>query len=352
MGSWRPFAIGQYRLGQLKGEAVAVWWADGKRCRYRLSVRTEIEGRDALARFARGRAITEAASLETIGAIWSAYVADRERDGKNMDIYHFNWKALQPVFAHLKPHEISADDCRAYARQRFADGRAASTVHTELIRLRGALQWGAKRRIIATAPYVWAPSPSQPRQRVLSEVEIADLLDGCIEPHVRLFVIIAVCTGGRHSAILELTWDRIDFEAGTIDLKAPRRIEPMSQRHQKGRALVAMNNLVRAALSEAREAAIGFHVVEWRGQKVASIKGGLRKAVVRAGIEGVTAHTLRHTAATMAWNAGIDPERIARLLGHKDVRTTRSTYAHPDAAFTAPAANVLNLSLVRRKKVR
>lgn len=352
MGSWRPYRVGDYRLGQLKGEAVAVWWSGGKRCRYRLAVRTEIEGRDALARFARGRAATEAAAIEIISAIWTAYIKDREQDGKGMDVYHHNWKALQPVFGKLRPHEITDDDCRRYARERLALGRSASTVHTELVRLRGALQWAAKQRIIPFAPHVWVPSPAQPRDRVLDEDEIADLLDGCLEPHVRVFVILALCTSGRHTAILELTWDRVDFERGQIDLRTPRAIAPMSKRHQKGRGLVHMNNLARAALLEAQKAALSDYVVEWRGQQIASIKGGLAAACERAGLDGVTAHTLRHTAATIAWNSGIDPERIARLLGHKDVRTTRSIYAHPAAEYTAPAANVLNFGVVRRKKVR
>ena len=31
-------------------------------------------------------------------------------------------------------------------------------------------------------------------------------------PHIRLFIILALSTAGRMTAILELTWDRVDFE--------------------------------------------------------------------------------------------------------------------------------------------
>lgn len=58
MGKWGEFRVGNYRLGQLNGEACAVWWErDGagrhQRHRYRLGVSSEKEGRAALAVFAR-----------------------------------------------------------------------------------------------------------------------------------------------------------------------------------------------------------------------------------------------------------------------------------------------------------
>src|SRR5688572_551735 len=110
MGNWRPYHVGDVRLGQLNGEAVAVWWehdATGRRQRrrFRLDVRTEAEGRLALERFCRRRDAAQAAAQSTVSAIWSAYVADRERDGKGMAVYHHNWKALAPVFGSLSPAE-------------------------------------------------------------------------------------------------------------------------------------------------------------------------------------------------------------------------------------------------------
>ena len=359
MGKWRAYTFGGYRLGQLGGVAVAVWssWdAGGKRTRhrFRLDVGTEIEGRAALERFARHRDAVQAASQHTIAAIWTAYIKDRERDGKGMQIYHHNWKALAPRFGRMRPDQIAADDARQYARDRFTAGRAPSTVHTELVRLRQALQWAAQRQIIARAPFVWVPAPSKPRQRVLTEAELLAVLDGCDAPHVRLFAILALTTGARHKALLELTWERVDFAAGHIDLRLPSKVEPMSQRHRKGRAVVSMNNLARAALTEAKTAAVTDHVIEWNGRTIASCRKGLARAVERASKAGkltdedITAHTFRHTVATRQWEAGVDPERIAKFLGHSNVATTRSTYAKPDAGYTEPAARVVDLKLIKR----
>lgn len=349
MGKWRPYNVGKYRLGQLRGEAVAVWSEPGgKRPRFRLGCRTEAEGRVALARFARSNDSLDAVQTQRVDAIWKAYVADRERDGRGMAVYHHNWKALEPTFGPLLASEITEDLCRAYARERFDAGRAPATVNTELSRLSQALKWAFDRNIISPRPKVWIPSPGGPRDRVLSEAEFIVILDACKAPHVRLFVILLLCTGGRHRAVLELTWDRVDFAAGTIDLRTPRTIDPMSKRHRKGRALVAMNGLARAALQEAREGALSAWVVEQHGKPLKGCRDGLRSACERAGIDGVTPHTFRHTAGTMAW-MNCTPQQAARFLGHATARTTEKVYAHPTADFTASAAAAVDLNVTRRK---
>jgi site-specific recombinase XerD len=43
----------------------------------------------------------------------------------------------------------------------------------------------------------------------------------------------------------------------------------------------------------------------------------------RAGVEGVTLHTLRHTFAKNLVDAGVGLERVAALLGHNNLNTTR-----------------------------
>ncbi len=346
MGKWRRYAIGRYSLQQLNGVACAVWQENGKRRRFRLGVRTEVDGRAALARFASVEAASRV-SAKTVGEIFQAYVEDRERDGKLVRCFHDNWRALAGTFSAMQPEAINADVCRAYAKERFTAGRARATVWSELTRLRSCLNWAEKRKVISEAPYVWIPSKGHPRNKVLSEAEFLKLLDSAGMPHVRLFMILCLVTAGRRTAILELTWDRVDFEAGTIDLRLASELDPMSKASQKGRALVPMNNLARAALQEARPAALSGHVIEWNGEPVRNVGKAFRAAVARAGLEGVTPHTIRHTAATWAWEA-TTPNKVARFLGHRNERTTAAIYAHPSAGFATDAARAVDLKVVRK----
>lgn len=266
-----------------------------------------------------------------------------------MEIFKHNWKALEETFGGLSSSEVTEDLCRTYARQRFAMGRAQATVNTELARLNQALKWAFDHGLIQRRPKVWIPSAGKGRQRVLTEGEFLMILDGCIQPHVRLFAILCLCTAGRHKAICELTWSRVNFAAGTIDLRKPQKVDPMSKRHTKGRAIVAMNDLVRAALIEAKAGALTKYVIEQHGKPLKSVRDGFANAVERAGLAGVTPHTIRHSAATWAWGK-MPPHLVARFLGHANTRTTEAKYAHQDGEQTRGVADVVNIQLVRRNQ--
>ncbi|TLD40772.1 MAG: Tyrosine recombinase XerC [Candidatus Jettenia ecosi] len=52
----------------------------------------------------------------------------------------------------------------------------------------------------------------------------------------------------------------------------------------------------------------------------------------KAGIKDITPHTLRRTFATRMAQGGIDIYKIAKLLGHKDIRMTqRYAHHHPES---------------------
>lgn len=226
-----------------------------------------------------------------------------------------------PAFGHLAPDQITADDCRAYIEKRRALGRAEYTIHTELGNLRTCLNWAEKQRLIKRAPTIERPQTPPPRDRYLTRDEVAKLLAAPKDPHVQLAILLMLTTAGRIGALLELTWDRVDFERGVIRL-ATNDIGP-----KKGRATVPMNDTLRAALTTAAEAALSDHVIEWGGRRVGSIKTGFNAAVRRAGIVHCTPHDLRRTAGRLMVEAGVPIEEVAQYLGHTNPGITRSTYA-------------------------
>lgn len=347
MGKWRRYQVGQYRLGQLNGRAVAVWRdAEGKH-RIRLDATTEAEARTALDRYARRRTVLEAEQSKTVGDLFRLYMADRETDGKLMPAFRDNWKALEPHFGAMAPEHVTADECRSYAKSRLSTV-SPGTVWTELTRLRSCLNWAIKRRVIAPAGYVWVPKKPDPKTRVLTEDEAWRLIDAAVMPHVKLFVWLALLTGARSGAILSLTWDRVDFDAGTIDFKVMDPPNPLQKRARKAAAKVAMTPELRFMLVEAKTGALTDHVIEWDAAPVQSIRKGFSEACRRAGLTGVVPHTLRHTHATLALEGGVEIERISRQLGHRDSATTRGIYLHPSADYSAPSAQAVALRIVRK----
>jgi integrase len=346
---WRKYQVGQYRLGHLKGQAVAIWRdADGHHRRRLGHAPSEVAARALLDQFARNVAVLRAANGATVGQIWRQYVADRLADGKQAPQFSDSWRALAPRFEAMQVDAITADVCRDYTRDRIAAGVSQGTVWTELTKLRSCINWALKRRAISSAPYVWIPSKPPPKQRVLTPDEAIALMDACVMPHVRLFILLALTTGARSGAILGLTWDRVDLERLTIDLREPNVIDPLTKRVRKNRAIVPITELASAALVDARAGALSPHVIEWVGEPVANIRKGFMAAASRAGLSDVTPHTLRHTAASWATSSGENMELVARLLGHRDPKTTRTIYAKPDVDSLRPAADVIDMRIRRR----
>jgi len=349
---WRKYAVGKYRLGQLLDQAVVCWTDEnGKHHRRRLGHLTEIEARAKLDEFARGVTLLKEQKSKTIGEIWEAYKLDREKDGKLIANFDNDWKALKARFENLDAITLNTSDaCRDYAGERQKAGKSASTIWTELTRLRSCINWARKRNILTTNVYVWVPTKPDGRTRVMTEEEVIRLIDACIAPHVRLFVILAISTAGRSGAICQLKWDKVDFEAETIDLRDTEIPNPLMKRRKKGRSIVPMTAEARAALQDAQKGALTDYVIEWDGEPIKKIRKGFMEAVKRAKLVGVTPHVLRHTVISWLDEDGIPMERISKLAGHRDLNTTRKIYSKPDVRVLRPAADVIDMRLKREAK--
>ncbi len=154
-------------------------------------------------------------------------------------------------------------------------------------------------------------------------------------PHVRLFVVLAITTGARAGAILDLTWDRVDLDRRLIDFNPVRR-----ERTTKGRGVVPINARAHEALIAAKPGAMTDYVIEWGGEQIGSIKKGLQRASARSGVY-CTSHVLRHTAAVWMAEAGTPMSEIAQYLGHANSQTTERVYARYSPDYLRGASEAL-----------
>lgn len=242
------------------------------------------------------------------------------------------WKWLEPHFGHLRHDQVTRQLCREYTDKRVAAGVKTATIARELCVLKSAVKY-----VHPTSTAQWeVPPAGPPRDRRLTRAEFKRLVDACDVHHVRLFIVLALNTGARRSAILELTWDRVDFQSRLINLRK-------GLVRGKGRAIVPMTDMAYEALMEARDLAQSDHVIEYAGEPVGSVKRGFARAVRLAGLKGVTPHTLRHTAASWMAEAGVSMGEIAAFLGHSDSRITERVYAKFSPTYLAKAAAALNI---------
>src|SRR3990167_10268321 len=330
-----------YRIGRLNGRFTVSWWEGGKRRRYRLDARTRTDAeREAIDVI---RCKVEAPEGATVADLWEAY--RREKVGRQVahGMLH-EGKAVLPHFGHLRPDQVTVDLCRAYSALRHSQGKSDGTTWTELGHLRTVFRWAEAGGIIKRAPRIERPQKPAPKDRWLNDKEIQRLLAAPTAFHIRLAIVLMLATAARVGAILELRWNRVDFERNQIDLRASD-IGP-----RKGRAVVPMNAMARAALQQARDAAQTEYVIEWAGQPVKSIKTGFYAAVATAGLKGVSPHVLRHTSAVHLTVAGIPMQRISQYLGHSNTSVTERTYARFSPNHMREEADVLDFTKLREVK--
>ena len=320
----------EYRIVRHRGQ-FSLAFTDPSGRRVRVATGTDDRG---LAE-ARARDIWRARTAPTserVDDLWPLYVADRMTVAVQKDRFPFIWKALQPHFGHRLGKAITRADCKAYEEARKREGKAPSTIKTELEFLRACLRFHYGK----DAPSIQSPTESKPRDRWLTFEERDKLLAAIETPHVRLFVILALTTGARMSALLELTWDRVDFKHKTVDLNpAGREIT------NKRRTIVPLNSRAWEAIEIAHKTAETANVIEYDGKPVKSVKKAIRGAAIRSGVP-CSPHVFRHTAGVWMAQADVPMEKIAQFLGHTTSRITQKVYARFSPSFMRDASDALN----------
>lgn len=305
-----------FTVQRFRGGYAIVWKdSDGKRHRRTLDA-TDRNGAEAEARrlWSAGQR-----GKWTVGRIVEAYMADRAADGiASATRQQDAWKAMKLFWADVDPANIDKPMCRSYEAKR---GKAAATIRYELGMLSVALRWAVERKHIKSAPEIWRPDPPERKIRHLTHAQFEKFFAAVRAPHARLYVLLGLYTLARPTAILQLTWDRIDFERGMIDLNPKGRTQT-----RKRRPTVPMHDDLRAELEEAFRARQTEYVIERGAKPVSNIKKAFQAASERCGIH-VTPYSLRHTGAVWAVEAGASMDELAQLMGHDDATTTAKHYA-------------------------
>lgn len=243
-------------------------------------------------------------------------------------------KHFRAFFGKKKLREISYGDLLTYRDKRFK-------VHTQYKRQRTLASWNREaavlRRIFNIAcqqgwmlknPFhsgdsLIIVSAERRREKILTPAEEIRLLDACdSHPYrkpLKPLLIFLLDTGCRKSEALKLCWRSVCFNSRIIT------IEGMTTKTLKTRQ-VMITERVFAELSALWEASSMD-----LNERVFGITNNVRKSFASAcevagikhgGIDGLTLHSLRHTAATRLVQGGMPLQLAGRILGHSQVNTT------------------------------
>lgn len=319
------------RLQKYRGKW-AIYYRDERSRPVRRSLGTD-DRAEAERRFADWRLLQSVRSTNPQGKLIKQLWEERREalKGRRMaDNMRYSGLPIIKFFGELEPQHVNKDLCSQYIDWRTSQGRKPGTIHTELSHLASTLSWAK------AGGSVHRPSPPPPKDLHLTKAQARELLDACRKtPHLHLYVLLALSTGARNGAILDLTWNRVDLSRGLIEL----RTEDMTNR--KGRATIPINKPLYEAL-EAQETKEGY-VVSWTGAKIQSVKKSLKAVATKIGLPWVSPHVFRHSAAVWMAEAGVDMEEIAQFLGHTNPTITRKVYAKYSPDYLRKAAKALEL---------
>lgn len=255
----------------------------------------------------------------TVGGIVAAYLKDREIEAiVSLRRRQDAWKAMRSFWENVDHRLIDTQMAKTYNERRAA---GPATVRYELSMLAVACRWAKAAGLIEQAPTIWRPMPPERIERHLTRDEFETFYSAVKAPHARLYVLLGLASMARPSALLELTWDRVSFDRGLIDLNPKGRVQTAKRRPK-----VPLNQEALDALAEAYKARQSDFVVERGAKRVECIKKAFQAASKRCGIH-VTPYSLRHTGAVWAAEAGVSMSELAQFMGHDDSRTTEKHYA-------------------------
>jgi site-specific recombinase XerD len=214
---------------------------------------------------------------------------------------------------------------------------APATYHRRFLVLRRFMRWVSRREGVPD-PFLDLDAPPKPRQESdwLTPEEFQGMLAAAAQPERRhtgiverdqLVLLALVTTGLRRSELIALDWRDLDLDGPRPSLLVRRGKGGKPRRQPLAPQLAAeLRRLHDQKQADAHDPVFcGLAGGRLQPKVLAAI---VKRSAERAGVEKrVTAHTLRHTAASWLRRATGDARLVAEYLGHADL-TTVSRYAH------------------------
>lgn len=334
----------------------------GKQLRRSFSGKTQKEVREKMQ--AAAVAVNDGDYFEpskmTVGQWLDTWAAEYLNSVKprTVESYKANIKQhIKPAIGALRLSELTAVDV-----QRLYNGltnkrkgtplsaKSKKNVHGTLHKaLEKAVALGYIRHNPADKPDL--PKIQKAEIKPLADDEMVSFLDAINGSEYEAIYTVTLFTGMREGEVLGLTWDCIDFKAGTITIK---------QQLQKVRGSGGEYVLVPTKNGKTRIIALASYVIkvltaQRKAQYEQRLKAGpawsnplnlvftnalgnnlcaqtvylhFKKLAAAAGVPSARFHDLRHSYAVAALRSGDDIKTVQENLGHHTAAFTLDTYAH------------------------
>ena len=282
----------------------------------------------------------QAAAAHTLLSISGLYIKAKEselRAGsiKLKKLYLTTGNYLRPLHGMPAAQITQADVAirlRAITQQHGGDTAAAVRAH-----LSALYAWAMREGLLGPTPnnpcaLTNRPAISPPRERVLSDDEMAAVWHSCADDDFGRIVRLLILLGQRRGEIGGLRWFEVDFERRLLSLPASRTKNKTP--HVLPLPDAALDIIRSRPRRLGRDAVFGGVRSNASCVGFASWVHAKSRLDARTRIPAWTLHDLRRTFATGVANLGIQPHIVEEILNHRTGHRggiaavyNRSTYA-------------------------
>ncbi len=274
--------------------------------------------------------------------------------------------ALERVFNHLK--DSGGWDRKAKARRQLSAKTIRHIAGLVHVALDTAIRW----KLLKVNPVdgVQLPKVAKRESKSLDLQQLARFVEVSRANGIHAFVMLAAATGCRRGELLAATWRDVDFNTRVMRIsksleqtKAGLRIKPTKTEKPREIPLAAVAIEVlrthRGAQSENRrlfgpdyrdDLNLVFSTPDGNYLKPDSLTAKICLLAGKAGMKGISLHTLRHSYGSHLLSEGIPLPAVSKLLGHSTVYTTANIYSHALSKDEAAAAGAWD-AIAKKAKI-
>jgi site-specific recombinase XerD len=254
--------------------------------------------------------------------IWQSYTRGlrlQRRSDYTIRNYSKSFRMLAEYLKDVPVTEATRTDLEGFFDQRFEEV-LPSTVHSDYVNLRPFFNWLIAEDYITRSPMARIPAPDYEYKipRVLDNAELKALFNACKGPRFydkrdeAMLRLMSEVGGSRRAEVAGLLLEDVDFDRDTVKVSGKTGIRWIPFGAKTG---VALDRYLRLR-DKSKHAGLPNLWLSYRGavphQTVWWI---VKRRSLQAGIGAIHPHTLRHTAAHRAHEAGMSDQDMETLFG-------------------------------------
>ena len=287
---------------------------------------------------------TEQPCFSALCDAWLLRKRDEIRESSYIKYRAILERHIKPRLGSRRLGGICTASVDAFTRELLeTDGLSVKTVHDILSVLHSVLKdTEARRPAGALAVQIRYPKGKRREMRVLTIEEQKRLVAYLLHPtdSCKFGLLLALYTGLRIGELCALRWSCIDLREQTIRIAAT--MQRLGKTGEGTRIVIGApksDSSLRTIPLPAQIAVLCRHM-QPADTEAYVLTGGpaymeprtlqyrLKRYTAACGLEGVHAHTLRHTFATRAIESGFELKSLSEVLGHATTAITMERYVH------------------------